>query len=133
MPNIAELQASIKINTEQAQQKLLSINKRVEELNKKFVENEKLTKAETKELKNLTTQYNSLNSSLNKVVKSNENYNKSGKDINKLLINNASLTSKLNKSNNDGIGIWSKLSSRITVAGLAVNVISGSFLEVISK
>lgn len=154
--NIAELQASIKIKTEEAQRGIDNVNKRINELNKNFELNGKLTVKEQNELKRLTKTLEDLRKIVTKTAQEEQKLanirEKGANDVkNKSIINEQKLATerektrkitaqaeatelrlsnmkeKLNAKNNQGLGIWSKLSTRITVAGLAVNTITGLF------
>lgn len=106
MANIAELQASIKIKADEAQRTVDMLNKRIEQLNKNFKENGQWTSKENAE-------FNRLSGTVRKSEKDLERYNKQ--------------LDKLNKSSSESTGIWSKLATRITVAGIAVQAITESF------
>ena len=215
MPNIAELQASIKIKTEEAQKNINNLNKQLEILNNKVKAGQILTKEEEKQRRQLISVLNQENKikkqlateeiKLQKLIqqakertglanqkideRTNNLSKKSAKESADVFIKQEKLIQQakertnayinkesyskqiksakesanvfikaekdkelvlkkmnkaheeaikindrmnkqqqgLNKANTDSTGIWSKLSSRITAAGLAVNVITGLF------
>lgn len=95
---VAKLKATVEIDVNSAQQSANNLSKRLDELNKKFQDGEKLTAKEQTEVKRLT-----------KALMDLENY-----------------SNKLNKTKEKSNGIWSTLATRITVAGLAVTGITKS-------
>lgn len=133
MANIAELQASIKLNTQQFEQKIKETNKSIAELNKKFIENGVLTKEEQKNFNELNKEFTKNTNSLNKLNKANDNFIKTGTGLNKLIIENLKATNQLNASQEKSSGIWSKLATRITMAGLAVQAITGMFNNLVQS
>jgi len=153
---VAKLKATIEIDSKSAQNSVNIINQRIDSLNKKMQEGEKLTAKENAELKRLVKTLADLGNSANKTQIAEEKMRatreKSSNELkNKSIINEQKLATErektrkatiqaeqselrlnkqkdsLNKTTNNSNGLWSTLATRFTVAGLAANTITGLF------
>jgi len=109
---VADLQAEIKLNIGNSKQQIDSFSKQLVSLNEKLKQGIALTREEER-------YKNQLISAINKEKKSRDS-------ITKELEKQIRAIEKANNQNEKSSGIWSKLSTRITVAGLAVNAITKS-------
>lgn len=159
---VAKLKATIEIDAQSAQNSVNIINQRIDTLNKKMQEGEKLTAKENAELKRLVKTLADLGNSANKTQIAEEKIRatreKSANEVkNKSIINEQKLATErertkkvtmqaesaelrlakqkesANKTASASSGIWSKLSTRFAVAGLAVNAITGLFNKLTSS
>ena len=159
---VAKLKATIEIDSKSAQNSVNIINQRIDTLNKKMQEGEKLTAKENAELKRLVKTLADLGNSANKTQIAEEKMRatreKSANEVkNKSIINEQKLATERektrkattqaeqaelrlakqknnsNKETDKSNGLWSTLATRFTVAGLAVNAITGMFNKLTSS